>query len=401
MSMKNFLIMLLAAVLLLPAAAQESGIHFFHGTWEEGVEKAKQERKKIFIDFFTEWCGPCLNMSLKVFPLPEVGAAYNKDFVCMKIDAEKGEGVKLAAKYGVHYYPSYIFVDPATERLIHRSGGNKPAADFVADTRGALDPKYSSIYLTEKYTSDDYDVDFLMDYIRGQKVQGNRNLDGDFAKLIGMGCKLTDRKVWNLYRECITGYDNPYVRQVSDNYDEFVSLFGKKEVDTKLADATRYAPATFTQGLHDFEGKYHNQRMARMGELFRNESRPDLAWDYVDTLLADTLMNQRQLVDQLAFYTRVSPDYKDKDLSFEQLARKVAYTRYVAYNKYDRDDAAAHYNYAVALEYLMKRAVMEKKAVPIVLIAAPVHGKTVYDLRHPQLKSKPKRSKNKDMRPAP
>ena len=96
-------------MLVLGGNAQNHGIDFFHGTWAEGMAKAKQENKKVFIDFFTEWCGPCLNMALKVFTLPEVGYEYNKNFVCMKIDAEKGEGIELAKRYGVHSYPSYIF----------------------------------------------------------------------------------------------------------------------------------------------------------------------------------------------------------------------------------------------------------------------------------------------------
>ncbi len=149
--MKRALFIVLLTAILLPARAQESGIRFFHGTWDEAVALAKKEKKKIFIDFFTEWCGPCLNMALTVFPLPEVGEAYNKHFVCLKIDAEKGEGKELAKKYGVHSYPSYIFVEPKTGDMIHRSGGNKPAADFIADIKGALNPKLSSIYLAEKY----------------------------------------------------------------------------------------------------------------------------------------------------------------------------------------------------------------------------------------------------------
>ena len=124
--MKKLVFSLLLLAILLPATAQESGIRFFHGSWDEAVALAKKEKKKIFIDFFTEWCGPCLNMALTVFPLPQVGEMYNKNFVCLKIDAEKGEGRELAKKYGIHSYPSYIFVNPKTQKLIHRSGGNKP-----------------------------------------------------------------------------------------------------------------------------------------------------------------------------------------------------------------------------------------------------------------------------------
>ena len=184
--MKKLVFSLLLLAILLPATAQESGIRFFHGSWDEAVALAKKEKKKIFIDFFTEWCGPCLNMALTVFPLPQVGEMYNKNFVCLKIDAEKGEGRELAKKYGIHSYPSYIFVNPKTQKLIHRSGGNKPAADFIADAEGALDPKLSSVYLTEKYKSGKYDSDFLIDYIHRQKVSGNRNVQKDFDKLIEM-----------------------------------------------------------------------------------------------------------------------------------------------------------------------------------------------------------------------
>ena len=270
--MKKYITLLLLTVLLLPASAQESGIRFFHGTWSEAVDKAKQENKKIFIDFFTEWCGPCLNMALTVFPLPQVGELYNNNFVCLKIDAEKGEGVALAKKYGVFSYPNYVFVDPATEEMIHRSGGNKPVADFMADVQGALNPKLSSIYLEKKYQSGDYDTDFLIDYIRGKKVSGNRNVVKDFDKLISMGAKLTDEKVWNLYCECVGGYDNSYVKQISDNYAQFVSLFGKQAVDKKLAEATAYAPKAFTQSLCDFEGKAYNQKMADLSRLFREKN---------------------------------------------------------------------------------------------------------------------------------
>ena len=107
--MKKGLFILLLIAILLPAHAQESGIRFFHGTWDEAMALAKKEKKKVFIDFFTEWCGPCLNMALTVFPLPEVGEVYNKNFICLKIDAEKGEGRELAKKIRDPFLPELYF----------------------------------------------------------------------------------------------------------------------------------------------------------------------------------------------------------------------------------------------------------------------------------------------------
>ena len=391
-SMRKVLVGIVTLFFSLQAVAQESGIRFFHGTWDEAVALAEKEKKKIFIDFFTEWCGPCLNMALTVFPLPEVGEAYNKHFVCLKIDAEKGEGKELAKKYGVHSYPSYIFVEPKTGDMIHRSGGNKPAADFIADIKGALNPKLSSIYLAEKYKGGKYDDKFLIDYIRGQKTSGNRNVEKDFERLLGMGRKLTEREIWDLYCECVGGYDNPYVKEISDNYAQFVGLFGKGDVDAQLAKVTAYAPESFIAGLCDFEGKSYNMKMSRMSSLFRG-SGADEAWAYVDVLMADSTVDKRKFVKQLSFYTRVSPTYQDKDLTFDALARKVKYTRYVAYNMYDRDDAMPHYYYAQALEYLIRRACEEGKEIPAFIYETPQSGKPAYDMRHPLLKQKPARKR--------
>ena len=392
--MKKIILNLLFIVILLPATAQESGIRFFHGTWDEAVALAKKEKKKIFVDFFTEWCGPCLNMALTVFPLPEVGETYNKNFICLKIDAEKGEGRELAKKYGIHSYPSYIFINPKTQEMIHRSGGNKPVADFIADTKGALNPKLSSIYLTEKYKSGNYDDKFLMDYIRGQKISDNRNLQKDFDRLIGMGHKLTEREIWDLYRECVIGYQNPYIKEISDNYVQFAELFGKKEVDEKLAEATAYAPVSFTEKLCDFEGKTYNMKMAHISLLFR-ENRMLEAWAAVDSMIADSTVDKTKFVKQLSFYTRINPRYTDKDLSFDELVKKIRYTKYVAYNMYNRDDAYTHYNYATALEYLIQRSIQEGKPIPADLFAIPEYGKKEYDMRHPLLKPKPGYDKSK------
>ena len=132
---------------------QEPGIRFTHQSWAEIVAKAKAENKLIFIDFYTQWCGPCLNMAQTVFTLPDVGAFYNEHFVCAKIDAEHGEGVELARKYGVRSYPTYAFVDPATGEMVHRSSSRQTGEQFIRTGRSALTPELRSFYLEEQYLS--------------------------------------------------------------------------------------------------------------------------------------------------------------------------------------------------------------------------------------------------------
>lgn len=109
--MKKYILLIFACIYAIHLNAQNAGINFLHGTtWAEAVAKAKAENKLIFIDFYTQWCGPCLNMAQTVFSLPTVGYYYNQTFINLKIDAEEGEGITLAKKYGVRSYPTYAFI---------------------------------------------------------------------------------------------------------------------------------------------------------------------------------------------------------------------------------------------------------------------------------------------------
>lgn len=67
-------------------------------SWQEAVKVAKREHKLVFVDFYTDWCGPCKVMAQEVFPQKQVGDFFNAKFVCLKLDAEK-EGRDLARRF--------------------------------------------------------------------------------------------------------------------------------------------------------------------------------------------------------------------------------------------------------------------------------------------------------------
>ncbi|WP_051691949.1 thioredoxin family protein [Pedobacter borealis] len=153
------------------------GIEFEHTSWKEAVKKAKELNRPIFVDVYTSWCGPCRVMAAQVFTRSEIGAKYNKGFVNVKIDAEKGEGIALAKKYEVHSYPTYLFINPNDETLIDRSKSSMPAADFkdLADKMLAKYAGKKEISLDEleaKYKAGNYDELFAQTYIKRLKASG-------------------------------------------------------------------------------------------------------------------------------------------------------------------------------------------------------------------------------------
>ncbi len=62
-------------------------------TFEEAVEKSKTEKRKIFIDVYTDWCGWCKVMDKKTFSEPAVAKLLNEKYYPVKFNAEQREDI--------------------------------------------------------------------------------------------------------------------------------------------------------------------------------------------------------------------------------------------------------------------------------------------------------------------
>lgn len=150
--MKKILIVSLLCSFCLALSGQ--GIHFREGSWKEILAMAKKEKKLVFIDNYTSWCGPCKKMVKEIFPLKEVCDFYNAHFICYKLDCEKGDGVEVAKTYRINSFPTYLFVD-GDGKLFYRSGSYMPAEKFIAEGRIALEE------FADKRTIEEWDALYL------------------------------------------------------------------------------------------------------------------------------------------------------------------------------------------------------------------------------------------------
>ncbi len=62
-------------------------------SFEEAIVKSKTEKRKIFIDVYTDWCGWCKVMDKNTFSEPNVAKILNEDFYPVKFDAEQTQDV--------------------------------------------------------------------------------------------------------------------------------------------------------------------------------------------------------------------------------------------------------------------------------------------------------------------
>lgn len=77
-------------------------------TMDEAIAAQAKKPKKMFVDMYTVWCGPCKMLDRNTFSNPDVANFINKNFYPVKFNAEGNETIHLKDK--IYNNPSY---DPA------------------------------------------------------------------------------------------------------------------------------------------------------------------------------------------------------------------------------------------------------------------------------------------------
>ncbi len=161
-----------------------SGIKFEEKlTFQQALDKAKQENKLLFIDCYTSWCGPCKMMANNVFTQKEVGKYFNEHFINIKMDMEKGEGREISTRYKVMAFPTMMVIEPSG-RIAWRMLGAQQADQLlksVATVVGHLDRGYE--ISKEAYEKGERTATVMRNYIAAMKASTELN-DEQAGKLL-------------------------------------------------------------------------------------------------------------------------------------------------------------------------------------------------------------------------
>jgi thioredoxin 1 len=121
-------------------AASAEKIVFIENDWNSAVKKASAQKKYIFVDCYATWCGPCKMLKMRTFTNQRVADFFNKNFVNISIDMEKGQGPALAQQWKLQAYPTLIIFDQNAKPVLGTMGFMNPN-DLMAFAQQALQKK--------------------------------------------------------------------------------------------------------------------------------------------------------------------------------------------------------------------------------------------------------------------
>ena len=159
--------------------AQADGIAFRELSFPEALKRAEVEDKLLFVDCFTTWCGPCKRLSKVVFKDSLVADYFNRHFVNLKMDMEKDEGVELRKKYGVHAYPTLLFINSSGE-VVYRLVGAEDALELLKKVKLGVESGGLS-GLKKRYEAGDRDLAFISGYINALSAANREQEAGQVA----------------------------------------------------------------------------------------------------------------------------------------------------------------------------------------------------------------------------
>lgn len=226
----------------LPMTAQETvqeaspnkGIRFEDLSLKDALAKAQEEGKKVFVDCYTQTCGPCKYMMKNIFPLEECGDYFNPRYVSLTRDMNVGEGPEMGKKYQVGIYPTFLIINPDGTLYCKEIGAVRlnSQVTFVEKMKRAVE----RTELEKRYEAGERNDNLIRRYAELLKASGNPKaaqvIDNYLAPMSIE--KLCEDNHWKLFETEITSPDSPAFRKFFENRNSFENTLGKDIVENKL-----------------------------------------------------------------------------------------------------------------------------------------------------------------------
>ena len=300
------LFVLFFSTLLIGLAAQNKEIVFETGNFASILEKAKKENKYVFIDAYTEWCGPCKMMARETFKTDTIANYFNKNFINYKMDMEKGEGIDFSKKYEVNCYPNLLLLD-GSGKPVHRGAGYLKAKEFlVFGQDGLSDDKnfYSQKTNLQKNSFTDITLNKYISLMNSACL--------DASEAVSVYLKALNPQVliyknnWILMRDNSKDIHSPELVYLIQNFKLFAAKYNS-EVEEKIV----------SLGINNFEKFINDDAYDQKGYEKSKLEFTALKWPYTDHIIYDTELKLNRKFNKPGYYAMATQSdflkYNGKD----------------------------------------------------------------------------------------
>ncbi len=125
---------------------------YFDNDYKSVFKNAKNENKMVFIDFYTNWCGPCKLFEKEIVTDSIFIDYISGNFLSTKINAEIEENKEIVKKYKITGYPTFIITDlngDEIDRIVGLKANN--SNEFIDAIKKIISGKENLIILEQKY----------------------------------------------------------------------------------------------------------------------------------------------------------------------------------------------------------------------------------------------------------
>jgi thioredoxin-related protein len=236
--MKNQQIRLLIVFLLLAhwQVPAQNKINFDESGYQSVLARAKKEHKPIFYMMYASWCAHCNKMKSEVFTDTLVINFMNKNFVCAWQDAEKGEGDYFRKRFGIRFFPTFLFLNEDGKELYNTSG-EFTAAAFVTEAQNSLTKEKQLPYLEEQFLADVSNSDKCLAYLMALNKGRDRTLLSPIAHQYletQPDDKLVTVNNWKIIANGVTDPQSRAFQFVLNHQKEFEAVASPKRVQRKI-----------------------------------------------------------------------------------------------------------------------------------------------------------------------
>ncbi|MFQ6673264.1 MAG: thioredoxin family protein [Fidelibacterota bacterium] len=173
-----FIKILTVAASVTTVLAQVPGNISWLTNLEEAKNRASRENRLILVDFWAEWCGPCLRMDGEVWNQPAIGHLASK-FVLLRVDVDREE--PLTQWYQVDVIPAVLLLDSFGNKLAHVVGYR--SSREMEEIMKALPEDFSNVYdLLRKAKEDGENADVLIDLADRYRFHGFHLVSNQYYK---------------------------------------------------------------------------------------------------------------------------------------------------------------------------------------------------------------------------